>query len=49
MDKFISLITEDLRDDMESSIMDDDLEEAYCFLSGTQSSYEVLDESLKED
>lgn len=49
MDSVIKLISEDLRDDIESSIMDDDLEEAFCFLSGNQSSYEALDECLKED
>lgn len=49
MDKVIGLIVEDLRDDIESAIMNDDLEEAFCFLSGSQSSYEILDQCLKED
>lgn len=49
MDKVMGLIIEDLRDDIESAIMDDDLEEAFCFLSGSQSSYEILDQCSKED
>lgn len=49
MDKFIQIIAEDLVDDIDSSIMDDEMEEAYCFLSETESSYEVLDKCSKED
>ena len=49
MDNVIKMIAEDLRDDLESSIVDDDLEEAFCFLSGNKSSYENLDECSKED
>lgn len=49
MDKVIEMIAEDLRVDLESAIVDDDLEEAFCFLTGNQSSYENLDECSKED
>lgn len=49
MKKFMSLILEDMFEDKMHSILDDDLEEAYCFLSGSESSFEALSECNKEE
>ena len=47
--KFMSLILEDMFEDKMYDILNDDLEEAYCFLSGSKSSFEMLDDCLKEE
>lgn len=45
MDMFITAITEDMKANFESSLVDDDsTEEAFCFLTNSKSSYELLDE-----
>lgn len=47
MDKFLSMIVEDMVDEIEADIIDDSMEEAICFLTGMPSSFEILDECSK--
>lgn len=48
MDKFITAIAEDMEAEFEASIIDDEMEEAFCFLTDSKSSYELLDETSDE-
>ncbi len=50
MDKFITAIAEDMKADFESSLINDDItEEAFCFLTGSKSSYELLDDNDQKE
>ena len=48
MDSFLSTIAESMLDDFNAHLTDDTMEEGLCMLTGLQSSYEVLEESLQE-
>ncbi|MDD3121974.1 MAG: hypothetical protein PHC62_00495 [Candidatus Izemoplasmatales bacterium] len=45
----MTAIAEEMRADFEDSLIDDEMEEAFCFLTGSKSSYELLDECQEEE
>lgn len=50
MDNLIAAIVEDMKADIEADLVDDDLsEEAFCFLTNSKSSYELLDEITQKE